>query len=467
MPMRFQHLRVYSSALLAVAVITACARPLRDVLTLANFTMVYFLLVLIIAICSGTGPAFVSAFVSFMCINFFLVPPYYSLWVADPREVIDLCVFLIVAAIAGRLAADARQQAQEAQQRAHEQEILYRLTRSFNQLTYSQGVYEALTDGLKEDLGALQAHILPYGSDSITSGSNMHFLLLLAGDHIYGTVRVSFETPLTAPQEQLLNTCVSQAAMALQRIDLAEQASKSQQFEEADKLKTAILHAVSHDLRTPITIIKTSASNLRRLHDQLAVEEKLIIAETIENEVDQLDKLVGNLLDMSRLQAGALALDCQLNSLEEISGDVAARIWQLTRQERIKLVFPEDLPLINFDYGLLLQALTNLVDNSLRYEPSDQQIEIRGDILNNTALLKVVNHGETISSVVKSHMMAPFYHGKEGHTGLGLPIAKGIIEAHAGQLSVEDTPGGGATFVMTLPFNRGQNHNHEAQNFDC
>lgn len=448
---RVQRLRVSVLALLAVAVITLCAVLLRDTLTLANFTMVYLLLVVIVAIRAGTGPAFLTAFASFMCINYFLVPPYLTLLVADPREVLDLTVFLIVAGIAGRLAANARQQAQEAHQRVREQEILYQLTRSFNQLTQPQGVYDALTTVLREDLFATHAHILPRSTEPAAADGTVHYLLLQGGERIYGTVRVTFATPLKGLQVQLLHTCLSQAAMALQRIDLTERASKSQQFEEADKLKTAILHAVSHDLRTPITIIKTSASNLRHFHDQLSREEEADIAETIEHEVDQLDKLVGNLLDMSRLNAGALTLNCQLNSLEEVAGDVAARVWQLTRQERIQMDFAEDLPLVSFDYGLLLQAITNLVDNSLRYEPPDSRIEIRGTVNEQQAVIRIANHGETIPAEVKAHMMEPFYHGRDGRVGLGLPIARGIIEAHRGRLKVEDTPGGGATFIIELP----------------
>ncbi len=153
--------------------------------------------------------------------------------------------------------------------------------------------------------------------------------------------------------------------MALQRIELAERARASQRYEEADRLKTAILRAVSHDLRTPITIIKTSANNLRMLGERLPVSEQHELAETIETEADHLDKLVGNLLDLSRLQAGALTLNKELNSLEEVAGDVAARIWQTTGQERIQMRLPEDLPLVEFDYGLMLQALTNLVENAL------------------------------------------------------------------------------------------------------
>jgi two-component system sensor histidine kinase KdpD len=237
----------------------------------------------------------------------------------------------------------------------------------------------------------------------------------------------------------LLNICVSQAAMALNRIELAERARRSQQFEEADRVKTAILHAVSHDLRTPITIVKTSASNLRMLNGKLAPSERVELLETIEKEVDQLDKLVGNLLDLSRLRAGAVTLNCALNSLEEVAGDVAARVWQLTGQERIRMSFPDDMPLVYFDYGLILQALSNLIDNALRYEPPESQVELHGCLEADEARLMVINHGETISDEDRQHIMEPFYHGKGGHIGLGLPIAKGIIEAHQG-LWVEDTP---------------------------
>ncbi len=446
--------KIYSAVLFGVAGITLGAVLLRDTLTLANFTMIYLLFVVIVAIRAGTLPAFVTTFLSFMCINYFLVPPFYSLLVADSREVLDLLVFLIVASIAGRLAANARQQSQEAHQRAREQEILYQLTGSFNQLSQPEGVYEALTTVLLKELAARQAHVLPHASETMVDDSMVHYLLLQSGERIYGTVRVTFTAPLARHQVQLLNTCVSQAAMALQRIDLVERASKSQQFEESDKLKTAILHAVSHDLRTPITIIKTSASNLRQFHAQLNEEERIATAETIEHEVDQLDQLVGNLLDMSRLKAGALTLNCQLNSFEEVVGDVAARAWQLTRQERIKIAFPENMPLVDFDYGLILQALSNIVDNALRYEPAHSQIEIQGAVEGKQVLVKVINHGETINAEVKAHMMEPFYRGREGRIGLGLPIAKGIIEAHQGCLSVEDTPGNGATFIIGLPLNQ-------------
>lgn len=441
----------YTLAFLGVAGVTLALLPLRATLTLPNVTMIFLLLVVLIAVRRGTGPAFVTAFGSFVCINFFFIQPFYTLLVADPREVLDLIVFLVVAAIAGRLGAQARQQAEAAHQRAEEQAILYRLTRAFNQVSTRDSVLAALADIVREDFAARCVDVLPYAADSIPQNLTVHYLLLQTGDTIYATMRAAFVQPLTQSKVDLLTTCAAQTAMALQRIELSEQARKSQQFEEADRLKTALLRAVSHDLRTPITIIKTSASNLRQFGSTLSQDERVEIAETIETEADQLDRLVGNLLDMSRLHAGALTLSTGLNSLEEVAGDVAARAWQLTKQERLKIAFPDAVPLVEFDYGLLLQALTNLVENSLRYEPAGSQVELCAEVRDGEVMLKVVNHGETIPAEVKEHMMEPFYRGREGRTGLGLPIAKGIIEAHHGQLQVEDTPGGGATFVIILP----------------
>ena len=252
--------------------------------------------------------------------------------------------------------------------------------------------------------------------------------------------------------------------MALQRIELAERARVSQQYEEADRLKTAILHAVSHDLRTPITIIKTSASNLRTLGERLPANQRQELSETIETQADHLNKLIGNLLDLSRLQAGALMLNRELNSLEEVMGDVAAYIWQTTGQERIQMNLPDNMPLVLFDYGLMLQALTNLVDNALRYEPPNSKIEVQGCVFEHKVLLKLVNHGETIAPEDRERIMEPFYHGKDGHIGLGLPIAKGIVEAHQGSLRVEDTSGGGATFVVSLPFDQKVSIENEVKN---
>jgi len=438
--------------LLLIVGVTLGAVLLRGTLTLANFTLIYILVVLVLAIQRGTRLALAAAISNFLTINFFLINPYYTFIVADPRELLDLIIFLVVAVLGGQLAARAREQASTAQKRAYEQEVLYRLTRSFNQLTAGDKVYDALTEVVKIDLGASVAVILPPGSASTEATETTYALPLRFDDQIYGTLRAVFGAPPDPAKLRLLQACAAQAAMALHRIELDQRARKGQQFEEADRLKTAILRSVSHDLRTPITIIKTSANNLQRLGAVLSAAERAELSVSIEQEADQLDQLVGNLLDMSRLQAGAITLNLEPNSLEEVAGDVAARVFQRTKQERIRLDFPEDFPLIAFDYVLLLQALTNLVDNALRYEPDNQQIHLRGVVQPSEVQVRVTNHGDRIRPEDQAHIMEPFYHGGRGKTGLGLAIAKGIVEAHQGRLWVEQD--GGTTFVLALP--RGQ-----------
>ena len=443
----------YLIVVLSFIILTSIAWALRETLTLANFTMLYILFVLVIAIRLGTYAAMIVAFASFLSINFFLTHPYYTFLVYDSREVIDLIVFIVIAMLSGQLGARARQQTYVANQRAKEQEILYKLTRLMNQATNADEVYQALNKVLSEEFLAYQVDILPDKTkhQPVARVEKTYFLILEAAEHIYGTVSVVFQYDLSIQQRNLLSACIAQSAMALQRVELAEQVRISQKYEEADRLKTTILRAVSHDLRTPITIIKTSASNLKTLAAYMNEGERVEIVQTIESEADHLNTLVGNLLDLSRLQAGVMTLNQELNSLEEVVGDVAARVWQITGQERVVITFPEDMPLVCFDYGLILQAMSNLVDNALRYEPPNQYIVIEGGFHAKQAWVRIINHGEMVTPIERNQIMEPFFYGKDGHSGLGLPIAKGIIEAHHGTLSLEDTQGGGATFIMTLP----------------
>lgn len=448
----------YLLAIVLTAGLTLATWPLRDALTNANISLFYMLVTLIAAVLLGTGPSLLTAVLSFFSFNFFLVRPYYTLAVEDPRELLDLLVFLAAALTAGQLAAYARQQAEAAGLNARQQEILYALTSALNPLTDTTAIRAELRRVVVERLGATHVDFLPSRAvNPVPEGAgNAVFLLLEAGETIHGTLRAVFSQPLPPSHFRLLSACVGQAALALHRVELTAQAQRTQALAEADRLKTALLHAVSHDLRTPITIIKTSAATLDALGDRLSPDERRELAHTVEAQADLLDRLVGNLLDMSRLQAGAMVLHRELNSLEEIAGDVAAVAFQQQGAERITLDFPDDLPLTPFDYGLMRQALSNIVDNALRYEPDGRRVLIRGRVKGNSARLEVVNHGPTIPAEEKAHITEPFYQSRDGRSvfgsvGLGLAIARGIIEVHRGTMWVEDTPSGGATFVITLP----------------
>lgn len=429
---------------------------LRDVLTLGNEALVYMLVVILVAVWQGTAPAIVAAVLSFFAFNFFLLRPYYTLSVADANELLDLFIFLAAALIAGRLAGYARQQADISRRVSAEQAALYGLTSTLNQLSDRDAVLEELRRVGREQIGAKELDILPYDGQTPDAVGPIHYVLLSAGDSVYGTVRAVFPDEATPTQKSFLQACVVQSAIALQRIELADQVQRGRALAEADALKTALLRAVSHDLRTPLTIIKSSAGHLAEFGSRLSSAEQRDLAQTIESEADHLNRLVGNLLDMSRLQAGALALNAELNSLEEIAGEVAAQMYRQLGGERLVLDFPADLPLVRCDYGLMVQAVGNIVENALRYEPEGRSVVLSGSAAGGRVALAIVNHGPTISDADKARVTEPFFQSAEGqpvagHVGLGLAIARGIVEVHHGQLTVQDTPGGGATFVISLP----------------
>ncbi len=424
---------------------------IRDEFTLANFSLIYSLVVLIIAMRQGIWPSLFAALLSFLCFNFFLVRPFYTFLVADPRELLDLVVFFIAASLSGRLASFAREQAENARRRADEQNLLYELTSALNQTGSPDGVFIVLKEVLHRLPLVTEVGILPWSETPPEGNATRFYLLMRTEDHGYGILHITFALPPNDVPTAVVNACAIQATLALQRIDLTERAQQSRNFEEADRLKTALLRAVSHDLRTPLTIIKTSISNLLNLYRTLPDADREDMLKTIEAEADQLNRMVGNLLDISRLEAGAMTLDRSLNSLEEVAGDVAARAWQLNHRERIKMIFPAQMPLVAFDYGLIMQALGNLVENALRYELESTQVEIEGSLCDGEARVAIRNHGPDILPEERQLIMEPFFRGKGGNLGLGLAIAKGIIETHCGALWLEDTPGGGATFVFSLP----------------
>lgn len=455
----------YLAAAALVMATTLALWPLRERLTIANESLLYMLMTLIVAVRFRTGPSVLAAVISFFTFNYFLVRPYYTLVVEDPRELLDLLVFLMVAVIAGRLTDYARRQAEAAGLNARQQDVLYRLTSALNPLTDGNAIRAELRRVVIEELGAAEADVLPAPAAAPSDshhGADVAFVLLQAGQAIYGTLRAAFDRAPSAGEHRLLVACAGQAALALQRVDLTAQAERSRVLGEADRLKTALLRAVSHDLRTPITIIKTSAANLgdAGLAARLSAEEKSEMVQAIEASADALDRLVGNLLDMSRLQAGAVALNKDWNSLEEIAGDVAADVYQRQGAERIRLDFPDDLPLLRCDFGLLRQALYNIVENALRHEPDGQRVVIRGRAEPNRLRLEVINHGPSIPAEERERIMEPFFQSRDGRSvmggvGLGLAIAHGIVAVHGGVLTVIDTPGGGATFVIVLPLTEG------------
>jgi two-component system sensor histidine kinase KdpD len=273
---------------------------------------------------------------------------------------------------------------------------------------------------------------------------------------LQGEVRLWLDrAELTPAEDRLLKTFALQGALALERARLARLETRARVAEESDRLKTALLSSVSHDLRTPLAAIKAAVTSLRSgtVDRQSPAHDELLA--TIEEETDQLNTLVGNLLDMSRIEAGALHPQRKWNDLEDILSAALARLKQAARHHRLETAVPEDLPLIPVDFVQIQQVFINLIGNSLKYSPDGTTIRVEVRLYKGSAVLvRVINHGPPVPDDDLDRIFEKFHRVTAADrivgTGLGLSICKGIVEAHGGQIWAENLADGLA-FNFTLP----------------
>ena len=272
---------------------------------------------------------------------------------------------------------------------------------------------------------------------------------------VLGEIRLWRAAPaITSSEKRLFQTFASQGALALERARLAQAESRARVLEESDHLKSILLSSVSHELRTPLSTIKAAASSLRSddVHWDSAARPELIAA--IDDEADHLNMLVGNLLDMSRIESGVLKPKREWNILSEIVGSVLTRMRHSADEHKLEINIPDSLPFIPVDYVQMEQVFTNLISNSLKYAPSNTVIRIRANIENDLVHVQVSNQGPQVPTEHLERIFDKFYRitaaDRVTGTGLGLSICKGIIEAHGGRLWAENMPDGLA-FNFTLP----------------
>jgi two-component system sensor histidine kinase KdpD len=243
-----------------------------------------------------------------------------------------------------------------------------------------------------------------------------------------------------------------------QRSRLVEESNRVRLLEEVDRLRAALIGSVSHDLRTPLASIKASISDLADPALHLSDDDRATLLRTTEEETDRLSRLVTNLLDMSRIQAGALVPHRSATPLDELIGAVVARLAGMFREHRLTVEVADGLPLADVDYLLVEQALTNLLENAARYTPVGSAVTVRAGEASGGAEVEVavVDHGPGVAEEERERIFDEFYRLRAGGggpfgTGMGLAIVKGIVEAHGGRIRVTETPGGGATFALRLP----------------
>jgi two-component system sensor histidine kinase KdpD len=456
--------------------VTLSLANLRDHLDLPGVLLIYLLLVVATAALGGWAPAVAAAVAGFLCTNYFFTPPIHTWTIAEAENLLALLVFLIVGVTVSTLVAAAARRAAEATRASAEAETLAGLAGSMAE----PDPLPHLLDNLRRAFGLAGASLLRRGSDDggwvvvAASGERAprtpdaaddtrplgpDLVLALSGSH------------LAAEDRRVLNAFAVQLGAAVERRRLHAQAAQAAALAEADELRTALLQAVSHDLRTPLAGIKASASSLRQPDVTWSDDDVRQFLATIEEETDRLTDLVANLLDMSRIQAGAVTPVQREVDLDEV---VPAAIAGLGERGRGVVVdVPESLPPVRTDAAMLERVVANLVDNALghgrpvardgggtgadRADGVGPGVRVEAGEVGGHVLVRVIDRGQGIPEAQRETVFEPFQRlddaGHGGHgtgVGLGLAVARGFTRAMGGELTIEDTPGGGTTMVIEL-----------------
>jgi two-component system sensor histidine kinase KdpD len=472
----------------------AVALMLRRVMAVSNVSLVLLVGVLASAVTYGLWPSLFACLICALAYNFFFMAPLYTFTITDPENVVTLLVFLLVAAIASNLAARMRTQAIIARQRAATTEDLYRFSRKLAgiaqlddlmwatayQVAHMLGVHVVLLlpegeelqvragyppeDTLEDaDLAAARwafAHAQEAGRGADTlPGARRLFLPMRTARGIVAIIGLDSAregTLLTPDRRRLLDSLSDQTALAIERLHLADEADRARVAAQTDKLRAALLTSISHDLRTPLASILGSATSLKQYRAQLSDADQEKLLATIGEEAERLNHFIANLLDMTRLESGALAPNLDLIEPGDVVGSVLRRTRRLTQDHKVVLDVEPDLPLLRVDPVLFEQVLFNLIDNAAKYAPADSAITLRARCESGTVRLMVMDEGPGLPDTDRERVFDKFYRARAGDnqragTGLGLAIARGFMEAMGGTITAANrTDGPGAVFTLSL-----------------
>ena len=460
----FSRLWKYLVAFVLIASVTAIFFVWREELDTTLIALLYLLPLGMITAMWGLGPGITSALITFLTLNYFFIQPYYTLTVHQPTDIVILVVFLLVAVVISQLVGRAQAGLAAATAREREATQLYELSTALTGLGHDQAIAQnlarqvhAVAEGEYVELDIAGPRSFVYQLPGTTRPARLPELTIPieAARGVLGEIRLwRAEPPISSREQRLFQTFASQSALALERAWLAQAESRAKVLEESDRLKSAILSSVSHELRTPLSTIKAAASSLRGREVSWDSPARVELVAAIDDEADHLNILVGNLLDMSRIESGALKPKRDWNILPEIIGGVLARMKNLAIEHRIEVDVPENLPLVPVDYVQIEQVFTNLVSNSLKYAPANTVVCIRAHQEEEWIYVQVRNQGPHVPTEDLERIFDKFYRTTDAErvtgTGLGLSICKGIIEAHGGRIWAENVLGGFA-FDFTLP----------------
>lgn len=472
----------------ACSATTLLATPLLGHLDLANIVMLFLLTVLLIAVSLGRGAAVLAAVLSVLLFDIFFVPPRFSLAVSNIQYLVTFAVMLATALIVGQLAAGLKQKAREAHVREQRTQALYQAARQLAGALTLEQVIDIARQFIRFQLNVDAEILLPEGSelpagqathtfriephlarmaqdsgqpvrDSQSTGSGYAslYLPLRASMRVRGVLAIapqpdSFELP--GENLALLEALASLIAIAVERLHYVEVAHASQLDMVSERLRSSILSALSHDLRTPLTALVGLADSLFLIKPGLP-PAALDTAQAMHEQAARLAGLVGNLLDMARLNAGNVTLRREWQPLEEVIGASIKLLGSALDAHPVRVALPADLPLLEFDAVLIERVLCNLLENAAKYAPAGTAIEIAASQLGDRVEIRVCDHGPgfpagNLNALFEMFARGQTESGKPG-TGLGLAICRAIVEAHSGTIRAENRLEGGACVFFTLP----------------
>jgi len=463
-------LRILSATVL-VALFTMGLLLIRDHLNDPLVALVFLLPVMASTALWGLWPGIAASLTAFLMFNYFFIEPHNTLVVRHTRDFLALLVFLVVAAVISRLVGQAQAGQSAANAREREATWLHEIGAALAGIQQDEAIVQVLADQCQQFFQAQVQISLERGPGLepltirrpaiLTFSENAHVLIVPVQmpRSLLGEICLWREEPAFTPgDERLLRAYANQGGLALERARLAQTATRAQVLEESDQLKTALLNSVSHELRTPLATIKASVSSLRSGAVDWSAEARSDLLAAIEEETDRLNQLVGDLLNMSRIEAGALKPQTAPNMLAEIAGAVIARMRHKPLSCTIVNDIPDDLPLVPADYALIEQVFVNMLGNSLKYATAGSVIHLRAYASDAAVLVEISNQGPLLPESELERIFDKFYRVSLGQriagTGLGLSICKGIIEAHGGQIWAENAPRQaptGVAFYFTLP----------------